>query len=139
VRADVVAAISRIAPAIEVACLGHMDGIDVPQMVADNVAQWAYVVGERQVPDVGGLDFSQLELTLRRNGELVQSGRLADMIDDQIDSLVWLANALADRGLVLEAGRCVMTGSCTRPQPSQMGDHWEATFSGLGSVAVAFV
>jgi 2-keto-4-pentenoate hydratase len=136
-RSDVVAAISEIAPAFEVARLGHVPGIDLPHMVADNVAQFAYVTGEPKVPQPGDLDFTDITLELRKNGEVAHTCRLGDLIDDQIESLVWLANDLIAGGMKLEAGQRIMTGSCLRPQPSAKGDRWDASFSGLGNVAVS--
>lgn len=137
-RADVEAAVSGIAPALEVANKGRVPGLDLGQLVADNVSQWGYVVGETISPYPTGLDLGGVEIVARINGEIAQQGLAREVIDNQLDSLAWLANNLGEYGLALEAGHRVMTGSCLNPAVAEKGQDWDVTFTGVGSVRAAF-
>ena len=54
------------------------------------------------------------------------------------ESIVWLANKLAEFGLRLEAGMRVMSGSFTKQYALAQGDHIEARFDPFGSVEAEF-
>ena len=54
------------------------------------------------------------------------------------DGLVWLANTLGERGVVLEPGQVILPGSVTAAIPVGPGDTVTATFAGLGSVTARF-
>jgi 2-keto-4-pentenoate hydratase len=69
---------------------------------------------------------------------VVASVQGKDSIDNQIQTIAWLANHLAHYDLALEAGQCIMTGSMTKPTPIEKGDAWETTFSSIGSVSATF-
>jgi 2-keto-4-pentenoate hydratase len=75
---------------------------------------------------------------MRRNGAVVMQGRAADVIDNQLQSMAWLANALAEYGGALEAGQYIMTGSFNKPLPVAPGEYWETHFSSVGTVTTAF-
>jgi len=63
----------------------------------------------------------------------------AEVIDDQLQSLAWLADQLAHYGVALEAGQQVITGSFNTPLPIHQGERWEARFSSVGTVSTAVV
>jgi 2-oxo-hept-3-ene-1,7-dioate hydratase len=61
-----------------------------------------------------------------------------EAIDNQLQTLAWLANALHRFGRRLEAGQRIMTGSFTKPMPVARGDTYETSFSGIGTVRASF-
>lgn len=138
-RAQVLAAVSAVAPAFEIAEMRSDMVADLPLGVADDVAQWGYVTGAAISPYPKDLDLGELTAEMRKNGEVVQQVRGRDVIDDQLQSIAWLANHLAEYGMALEAGQCIMTGSCTRPTPIAKGDRWETHFSSVGTVSATFI
>jgi 2-keto-4-pentenoate hydratase len=133
------AAVAAVAPAFEIVDLRGDMTADLPLGVADNVSQWAYVTGPDIQPYPAQLDLGAVTVTVSRNGETVMQGRGAEVIDNQLQSIAWLANALAEYGVRLCGGQCIMTGSFNKPLPVAPGDHWESRFSSLGTVAAAFV
>jgi 2-keto-4-pentenoate hydratase len=137
-RADVEAAVSSIAPAMEVANLGRVPGVDLGQLMADNVSQWGYLIGPVTTPYPKGLELGDVEIVATINGQITQKGLAREVIDNQLDSLAWLANNLGAYGLALEPGHKVITGSCLNPAVVAKGQRWEATFTGLGSVVSEF-
>jgi 2-keto-4-pentenoate hydratase len=138
-REHVLGAVAAVAPAFEIAEMRGDMASDVPSVVADNVAQWGYVVGAAVTPYPRELDLGAITAEMRKNGEVVQHVRGQEVIDDQLQSIAALANHLARYGLALEAGQRILTGSMTRPVPIAKGDRWETRFSAVGRVAAAFV
>jgi 2-keto-4-pentenoate hydratase len=138
-REQVLSAVAAIAPAFEVVDMRTDMAADMPLGVADDVAQWGYVTGPAVSPYPITLDLGQVTVEMRRNGEIVAQVRGQEVIDNQLDSIAWLANHLAEYGMALEEGQRIMSGSFTRPTPIAKGDRWETHFSSVGTVAAIFV
>jgi 2-keto-4-pentenoate hydratase len=132
-------AVVAVAPAFEIVDLRGNMAADLALGVADNVSQWAYVTGAEVTPYPQDLDLGTVTVEVMRHGETVMQGRGAEVIDNQLQSIAWLANALADYGAAIEAGQSIMTGSFTKPLPVEPGDRWEARFSPLGAVTTLWV
>jgi len=137
-RAEILDAIAGVTPAIEVAGIGREASLDPPLNIADDIAHYAYVLGEEVAPYPANLDLGGMRLRAQRNGETVFDHLCAEAIDNQIDSLVWLANHLAAEGRALEAGQVIITGSCAPPTPVAAGETWHVAFEGLGDVSARF-
>ena len=131
-------AIATIAPAYEVPARrgGGLD-VDFPLGIADNVSQEAYVAGEA-IPLPAGLDFGEIRVEVEIDGEVTATAIGREVMDNQLDTLAWLANALTQYGARLQAGQRVLTGSFTKPEPGQPGKAYESRFSGLGAVRMSF-
>ncbi|MBI3302793.1 MAG: hypothetical protein HYZ72_12075 [Deltaproteobacteria bacterium] len=114
---QVLAAVSAVTPAFEIAEMRGDMATDLPLGVADDVAQWGYVTGTLLTPYPVDLDLGAVTAEMRKNGDMVQQVRGREVIDDQLQAIAWLANHLAAYGMALEAGQCIMTGSMTRPAP----------------------
>jgi 2-oxo-3-hexenedioate decarboxylase len=73
------------------------------------------------------------EITLSRNGEVVDRGRGADVLDGPLNALRHLVALLADdpANPPLAAGEIVTTGSLTRALPIAAGEHWSTEIRGL--------
>jgi len=138
-REQVLAAVSAVAPAFEVVDMRTDMRADMPLGVADGVAQWGYVTGAAIAPYPKDLDLGQVQVEMKRNSEVVEHVTGKDAIDNQLDSIAWLANHLADYGLALEPGQRIMSGSFTKPTPIAKGDRWESSFSGVGNVSATFI
>ena len=132
-------AMAKVAPAFEVVSLRGNLGADLPLGVADNVAQWGYVTGVETSPYPADLDLGEVRVEVMRNGALEMEGRGADVIDNQLQSVAWLANELAKYDRAIEAGHCIMTGSFNKPIPVAKGDRWETHFAPFGTITASFV
>lgn len=135
---DAQQAIGTISAALELVELGRADmRVDLPLAIADNVAQRAFIHGEA-IPWSSGFDFGEVRAAVSINGQLKADVLGRDVIDNQLQTLAWLANALHRYGRRLQAGQCVMTGSFTKPLPVQASDKVETRFSGVGVVQASF-
>lgn len=108
-----------------------------PQLLADAACASRFVLG----PQIAGwrdLDLSTTCTALWINGVEVERGSGAAVLGDPRTALAWLADALPDYGLRLEAGSVVTTGTTTVPAAVAAGDAVRATFGEdgvLGEVA----
>jgi 2-keto-4-pentenoate hydratase len=105
--------------------------------IADNASCGAIVLG-REPLDVDAGNTAGVTAGILVNGSIVASGRGEAVLGDPIAPLVWLANQLGRRGVTLEAGEVILTGSFCRAAPVAAGDHVVADFGTHGSISVSF-
>jgi 2-keto-4-pentenoate hydratase len=135
---QVVDAIASVAPAFEIIeGRGDMKA-DLGLGIADDVLQWAWVTGTELRPYPRELALGKVRAEITRNGEVVSTALGKDVIDNQLDSIAWLANEVARYGSSLKVGQRILSGSFSKPLPLARGERWETRFSGIGSVAARF-
>jgi 2-keto-4-pentenoate hydratase len=131
-------AIASVAPAFEIIEKRGDLKADLPLGIADGVLHWGWVTGAEVRPYPRTLDLGGVRVEVARNGETVAKALGRDAIDNQLQSIAWLANALSPFGVALKVGQRIMSGSFNAPLPIARGDRWEARFGALGSVAARF-
>ena len=129
---DVAKHVSYVFPAFEV-IEKRVSLKDVGVALADNAETWRIVLGDPIVPEPG-LDFSKITCTLSVDGSEVETGTGDLVMDNPLNSLLWLATSLHALGRELRPGELVMTGSFVRQRPLTPGERARAEFSGIGSV-----
>jgi 2-keto-4-pentenoate hydratase len=133
-----IAAVDFVLPALELIDSRIRDWkIGILDTIADNASSGGLVLGSTPQP-LGAVDLRLSGCVLYRNGEVVGTGAGGAVLGSPITSLVWLANTVGARGVVLEAGHVVLPGSITASVPVAPGDTFTATFAGLGSVTARF-
>lgn len=137
-RAQVLDAVAAIAPANEILERRGDMAADLPLGVADNVAQYGFVMGAETKPFPRELELARIEARILTNGDVFKDCVSHEVIEDQLDSIAWLANALARFGHALAPGQRIMSGSYYPPTPINKGDRWETSFTGVGEVMVKF-
>lgn len=111
--------------------------ITILDTVADNASCGLAVLGPSWVaPD--GFDFSACTLQMYRGEELVASGTGAAALGSPLNSVAWLANALAGHGELLRAGEIVLSGSLVPLFDAVRGDAWQVAVGGLGTASLTF-
>jgi 2-keto-4-pentenoate hydratase len=110
----------------------------VADFVASSVIAKAIVLGGPLTP-LSAFDVSREEVVCEHNGEVVGTYTAAEVMGNPLNALVWLANHLATRGLALQPGDVVMSGSISPLLRPKVGDTIRAGFAHLGSVSVTVV
>lgn len=132
------AAVESVHAAIEIIDSRVADwNIRLVDTVADNASCGAVVIGDALPVAVDGLDAVGCALVI--DGEPRERGTGADVLGDPVAPLVWLANLLGERGVALEAGQYVLTGSFTRALPVVAGERIRADYGELGSLDIDFI
>ncbi|GAA1392835.1 2-oxo-hepta-3-ene-1,7-dioic acid hydratase [Kitasatospora putterlickiae] len=105
--------------------------------ISDNAANAGVVLGGRPVrPD--DLDLRWVGAICHRNAVIEETGVAAGVLNHPATGVAWLANRLATRGVVLEPGHVVLSGSFTRPVLARPGDTFHVDYGPLGSIACRF-
>jgi 2-oxo-3-hexenedioate decarboxylase len=105
----------------------------LPDVVADNASSSRFVVAGNAISPVG-LDLALEACLLSVDGEVVDTATGAAVQGHPAEALALAANALAARGLVIEAGWVVLTGGLTDAVFIKPGQEISAEFTHLGSL-----
>jgi 2-keto-4-pentenoate hydratase len=128
------AAVDFVLPALEIIDSRIADWrIGIVDTIADNASSGGVVLGST-ARRIGEVDLRLGGCVLHRNGEIAGTGAGGAVLGSPLNSLVWLANLLGERGEGLQAGQVILPGSITASIPFEPGDAITATMAGLGSV-----
>ena len=143
-RADVIAATDYVTPSLEIldtriirqdAATGQARS--VIDTISDNAANAGLVLGgERHAVDA--FDLRWVGAITRRNGEVEETGLGAGVLDDPVESVVWLARRMSQYGQKIMPGDVILSGSFIRPVETMSGALIEADFGPFGSVSCRF-
>jgi 2-keto-4-pentenoate hydratase len=137
---SIVRAVEGVVPAFEVIDSRIKNWkIKIQDTIADNASSARFILGEK-LTDIKLFDLRTIGVVVRRNGEIVQTGVGANVLNDPINSVMWLAKKLLELGDYIKAGDVVLSGSLIAPIDVNKGDAIEAEFGcGLGSVHTYFI
>lgn len=143
-RGDVLAATDYVAPSIEIldTRIIRMDGETgetrtVFDTISDNAANAGVVLGaERHAAEA--FDLRWVGAITSRNGEVEETGLGAGVLNDPVESVVWLARRMAQYGQSIEPGQIILSGSFIRPVECPSGTDIHADFGAFGSVDISF-
>jgi 2-oxo-hept-3-ene-1,7-dioate hydratase len=141
---DVLAATEYVVPALEIldTRIERVDPVTkatrrIVDTVADNAANAGIVVGGRAMkPDA--LDMRWAGAILSRDGAVEETGLAAGVLGNPALSIAWLAMRLHERGVALEPGQVVLSGSFVRAIETYPGCTVTADFGPLGTVSAHF-
>lgn len=143
-RNDVLAATDYVAPSLEILDTRILRADpetgrarNVCDTISDNAANAGVVLGkQRHAPDV--FDLRWVGALTFRNGEIEETGLGAGVLNDPVESVVWLARRMAQYGQSIEPGHIVLSGSFIRPVECPPGTRIEADFGPFGAVSIHF-
>ena len=137
-EADVAAATAHVVAALEIVD-SRIAGWDISILdtVADNASCGLFVLGDQQVPPAN-IDVTAVQMTLRRDGEIVSAGTGADCLGSPLAAVAWLARTVRRYGFPLCAGEVVLSGALGRMVNVEPGSRYTAAISGVGTVSAGF-
>lgn len=143
-RDDVLAATDYVTPAIEIldTRITRVDAESgqtrkVFDTISDNAANAGVVLGpQRHAPDA--FDLRWVGAITSRNGEVEETGLGAGVLNDPVESVVWLARRMAHYGQSIAPGQIILSGSFIRPVECPSGTQIHADFGPFGHVDIAF-
>lgn len=110
----------------------------VADCIADGGLHGGLFVGPKRIVSDSereglALALSRLTLSLSRDGEIVDSGIGANVLDGPVQALGHLVTVLADDRLnpPLHKGEVITTGTLTRAFPVMPGERWSTTIDGF--------
>jgi 2-keto-4-pentenoate hydratase len=137
-RAAIVEAISFV-PLIEVLGSRYRSRADCAEWeaLADRNANGAAILGAA-VADWQRLDWRRLRVDLAIDGRLVQSAQGTHPLGDPVELVVWQANHCIRRGMPLQSGMVVTTGSLQGASPIAAGSHAAGRWGVWGQIELRF-
>ena len=143
-RAEVLAATDYVTPSIEIldTRIVRQDvetgkNRTVLDTISDNAANAGIVLGP-QKHAVDAFDLRWVGAITTRNGEVEETGLGAGVLNDPVESVVWLARRMAQYGQSIEPGQIILSGSFIRPVECPSGADINADFGPFGNVAISF-
>ena len=143
-REQVVAATDYVTPAIEIldTRVLRMDPASgkpriITDTISDNAANAGIVTGTKR-HDINDVDLRWVPAIVMKNGEVEETGLGAGVLNDPVESVVWLARRMAAYGHRIEAGHVILSGSFIRPLECPPDSKIHADFGTFGQVDITF-
>ncbi|MDP6283180.1 MAG: 2-oxo-hepta-3-ene-1,7-dioic acid hydratase [Acidimicrobiales bacterium] len=109
----------------------------VTDTISDNAADAGIILGDCR-EDPKNVDLPWVAAVCRRNGDIEESGVASAVLGHPALGVAWLAKRYSDRGVALEPGQIVLSGSFTRPVDCRVGDDFEVDYRDLGTIEFSF-
>jgi 2-oxo-hept-3-ene-1,7-dioate hydratase len=143
-RADVIAATDYVTPSIEILDTRILRADpetgqtrSVFDTISDNAANAGIVLG-RERHAVEAHDLRWVGAITSRNGEVEETGLGAGVLNDPVESVIWLARRMAQYGQSIAPGQMILSGSFIRPVECPSGSEIHADFGAFGTVGIRF-
>ncbi len=143
-QADVIDATDYVAPSIEILDTRILRADPATgktriifDTISDNAANAGVVLGAEQHA-IDAFDLRWVGALAYCNGELEETGLGAGVLDNPVESVVWLARRMAQYGQSIEPGQIILSGSFIRPVECPSGSDVKADFGSFGSVEISF-
>jgi len=143
-RNDVILATESVVPSIEIldTRIVRIDAAtaqtrSVSDTISDNAANAGVVMGDVRHA-INDQDLRWVGAIASRDGEVIETGLGAGVLNDPVESVVWLARLLAQYGQTIEAGQVILSGSFIRPLECSPGCKIHVDFGSFGSVQINF-
>jgi 2-oxo-hept-3-ene-1,7-dioate hydratase len=142
-REEVLAATDYVAPALEI-----LDTRIIRQdpetgatrtvcdTISDNAANAGVVLGDARHP--ADIDLRWIGAIVSRNGAVEETGLGAGVLNDPVESVVWLARRMAHYGQNIAPGQIILSGSFIRPIECPAGTKINADFGPFGKSNIQF-
>ena len=143
-REDVLAATDYVVPSIEILDT-RIIRVDpdtgktrkVFDTISDNAANAGIVLGAQRHA-VDAFDLRWVGAITSRDNEVEETGLGAGVLNDPVESVVWLARRMAHYGQSIEPGHVILSGSFIRPVECPSGSDITADFGDFGRVDISF-
>ena len=141
---DVIAATDYVCPAIEIldTRIQRVDAATgksrlVYDTISDNAANAGVVLGDER-HKIDRFDLRWVGAIISRNDDVEETGLGAGVLNDPVESVVWLARRMAQYGQRIEPRHIILSGSFVRPVECPSGTRIHADFNDFGSVDISF-
>jgi 2-oxo-hept-3-ene-1,7-dioate hydratase len=105
--------------------------------ISDNAANAGFVLSEKHhAPDA--FDLRRVGVIVTRNGQVEETGLGAGVLNDPIQSVIWLVERMANYEQHIEPGQVILSGSFIRPIECTAGSKIFADFGDFGTVNISF-
>lgn len=137
---DVIDAIVYVVPAVEIIDSRIENwNIQFADTVADNGSSAGAILGEKRTRLSDIEDITNIDMTVYKNGNLLDRATSAAVLGNPLNAIVWLANEVCNYGVTIEPDMFVLSGALSKAEEFNAGDNFEADFGVLGKVTATIL
>lgn len=107
---------------------------NLTDLICDNAFAGKLVLSEKMFP-ASEVDFENIKLHLYHNNKLIEEGASNNVLDNPLNSILWLNKKLMSQGSKLKKGLVISSGTFATPVKLSSGKY-RLEFSGLGSMEI---
>lgn len=135
---DVLLATEAVAACFEVVDSRVKDWkIKIQDTIADNASCGTMAIGANWV-DPNCVDLLNCKAVVTKNGQPLSEGIGSATLGSPLRAVAWLANTLGERGITLNAGEIILSGSLVPLEAVTAGDKMHVSIEGMGDCEVSF-
>lgn len=130
-----------ILPSIEIVDFRFGDNIKdvgINNLIMTNGAS-EYWIRSNKVFNLNAIDLTNHDIKLFINNNLMESGNTNAVMDNPLNSGIWLINKLSKLGEPMLKGQFISTGTCTKAVPFTPNTNIVADFGLLGKVEINYI
>ena len=127
-------------PSIEIVDFRFGDDIKtvgINNLIITNGASEYWIRSEKIFP-LSSIDLNNHEIQLFIDNILVEKGNTNAVLDNPINSAIWVINKLAKLGEPMLKGQFISTGTCTKAVPFRSNININADFGLLGKIEIKY-
>jgi len=125
--------VDAMAPALEIIDSRYENfKFSLEDVVADNCSSTGYVIGDWLDLNT---EISDLDIDLRIDTHVVQSGKTSAILNNPLQSLVELSRLASKAGIKIEKGQVILAGAATAAVYLERNQHVEAHVEQLGKIS----
>ena len=133
---DVIKFIKSIIPSIEIVDFrfnGNIKNIGVYNIVASNAASEYWIQGEKEF-EWNSIDLYNHSVEVFINNKFIEKGNSSNVLQNPINSLLWIINNLAKKNEPILKNYIISTGTCTSAIQLNENSKIKVDFNDLGNV-----
>jgi 2-keto-4-pentenoate hydratase len=130
-----------IVPSIEIVDFRFSENIKevgINNLIATNGASEFWISGKKHF-SINAINLENQKIKLYSNNNLVEEGNTNNVLNNPINSALWIINKLAYNGEPMLKGQYISTGTCTRAIPIISKGIIKANFGKLGTVQLNYI
>jgi 2-keto-4-pentenoate hydratase len=116
----------------------NIKDVGIKNLIISNGASEYFIKGTTLF-DINHINLTNQEVNLFINDKLVEKGNTNLVLDNPINSAIWVINKLAKNGEPMLKGQFISTGTCTKAYSLKKDSFVKANFGSLGTVEFEFI
>ena len=130
-----------IVPSIEIVDFRFDENIKevgINYLISTNGAS-EFWISSRKHFEINSINLEDHKIKLYLNNNLIEEGNTNNVLNNPINSALWIINKLAENGETMLKGQYISTGTCTKAMPIISKGVIKADFGTLGTIELNYI
>tara|TARA_B100001123_G_scaffold37182_1_gene38424 strand:+ start:134 stop:940 length:807 start_codon:yes stop_codon:yes gene_type:complete len=115
-----------------------LKNIGINKLIANNGASEFWIKGKKTIK-LDNLDLNNHEVKVFINSKLIEKGNSSKVLENPMNSFLWLINNLSKKGECLLKNYYISTGTCTKAIPVSSNSEIKVNFGTLGNIDFKYI